>query len=54
MNVIEEISKDERITIRNAAALNIEGKCVVYWMQRAQRAEDNPALDTAIRIGNEL
>jgi len=51
---IETIGTDDRITIRNATALNNEGKCVVYWMQHAQRAEDNPALDTAIRIGNEL
>ncbi len=27
---------------------------MVYWMQRAQRATDNPALDVAIRVGNEL
>jgi len=27
---------------------------VVYWMQRAQRAVDNPALDIAVRLGNEL
>ncbi len=33
---------------------NPEGKCVVYWMQRAQRALDNPALDVAIKLGNEL
>ena len=31
-----------------------EGNCVVYWMQRAQRASDNPALDVAIQVGNEL
>lgn len=54
MNAIEKIGSDDRTTTRNVAALNTEGKCVVYWMQHAQRAEDNPALDTAIRIGNEL
>ncbi len=31
-----------------------DGKCVVYWMQRAQRAIDNPALDLAVTLGNEL
>src|SRR5271155_210537 len=31
-----------------------DGKCVVYWMQRAQRGIDNPAVDLAIEIGNEL
>ncbi|MGB9285629.1 MAG: deoxyribodipyrimidine photo-lyase, partial [Candidatus Sulfotelmatobacter sp.] len=33
---------------------NPEGECVVYWMQRAQRALDNPALDVAVELGNEL
>ena len=28
------------------------GKCVVYWMQRAQRGVDNPALNMAIAVGN--
>lgn len=27
---------------------------MVYWMQRAQRALDNPALDVAVELGNEL
>ena len=27
---------------------------MVYWMQRAQRAVDNPALDVSIQVGNEL
>jgi deoxyribodipyrimidine photo-lyase len=30
------------------------GACVVYWMQRAQRGVDNPALDVAIAAANEL
>ena len=30
------------------------GNCVVYWMQRAQRGFDNPALDAAVSIANEL
>ncbi len=54
MNPIEKISQDARITIRKAGAPDPAGKCVVYWMQRAQRAIDNPALDVAIRVGNEL
>ena len=28
--------------------------CVVYWMQRAQRALDNPALDVAVEAANAL
>jgi hypothetical protein len=45
---------DPRVVVRNAAGVHTEGACVVYWMQRAQRATDNPALDLAIRAGNEL
>jgi deoxyribodipyrimidine photo-lyase len=30
------------------------GRCVLYWMQRAQRALDNPALETAVRAANLL
>ncbi len=33
---------------------NAGGHCVVYWMQRAQRAFDNPALDVAVSFANEL
>ncbi len=32
----------------------IAGDCVVYWMQRAQRARGNPALDFAIDEANRL
>src|SRR4051812_19816970 len=54
MDAIEKIAREDRVTVRNHATLNADGQCVVYWMQRAHRAEDNPALDTAIRVGNEL
>jgi len=30
------------------------GACIVYWMQRAQRGIDNPALNLAIALGNEV
>ena len=51
---MESISLDPRITVRTSGAPDPEGACVVYWMQRAQRALDNPALDVAIKLGNEL
>jgi deoxyribodipyrimidine photo-lyase len=54
MNRIEEFSQNARITVRRAGAPDPSGTCVVSWMQRAQRAVDNPALDVAIRVGNEL
>ncbi len=47
-------ANDPRVTIRRAGPPLRDGKCIVYWMQRAQRALDNPALDLAIALGNEL
>ena len=35
-------------------AFDPEGQCVVYWMQRSQRALDNPALNLAIEAANLL
>ena len=54
MNTIEKLSSDPRIAVRKAGSPDPEGHCIVYWMQRAQRATDNPALDVAVRIGDEL
>ncbi len=54
MNSIEKLSQDARVTVRTAGAPDSKGTCVVYWMQRAQRAIDNPALDVAVRVGNAL
>ena len=51
---LKAIADDPRVLIRRAGAPLPDGKCVVYWMQRAERGLDNPALDTAIRVGNEL
>src|SRR5579864_1559511 len=51
---IETLSLDPRITVRKPGAPNPEAECVVYWMQHAQRALDNPALDMAVELGNEL
>lgn len=45
---------DPRVTVRTKGDPDPDGRCVVYWMQRAQRAVDNPALDVAVRLGNEL
>jgi deoxyribodipyrimidine photo-lyase len=45
---------DPRVYVRRSGAPDPDGRCVVYWMQRAQRAADNPALDTAIHVGNAL
>ncbi len=54
MNRLEQLLADPRITVRRAGEPEADGRCVVYWMQRAQRATDNPALDAAIEAANEL
>src|SRR5581483_11712804 len=51
---IQTLSLNPRVTVRKPGAPDPEGGCVVYWMQRAQRAVDNPALDVAVELGNEL
>jgi deoxyribodipyrimidine photo-lyase len=50
----DSLRSDPRITVRCDGSPDPDGGCVLYWMQRAQRAIDNPALDAAIRLGNEL
>jgi len=54
MNAIEKLLRDERITVRKAGPPDTAGRCVVYWMQRAQRATGNAALDVAVKVANEL
>ena len=43
-----------RITVRRSGGPDRKGKCVVYWMQRAQRGRDNHAVNIAVEIANEL
>ena len=54
MTSLEELAKDARVTVRRAGPPNTKGRCVVYWMQRAQRVLDNPALNVAIAAANLL
>ena len=54
MKPLDDILSDPKLTVRRSGEPDRDGSCVVYWMQRAQRAEDNPALTTAIEIGNVL
>jgi deoxyribodipyrimidine photo-lyase len=51
---IEALSTNPRVTIRRTGAPDSKGRCVVYWMQRSQRALDNPALDLAVDVANAL
>jgi deoxyribodipyrimidine photo-lyase len=54
MASLESLAGDARVTVRRAGAPDPEGECVVYWMQRSQRALDNPALETAVKAANLL
>jgi len=45
---------DPRIRVRTLAPVPDGARCVVYWMQRAQRGLDNPALNAAIESANAL
>ncbi len=52
MKTLDAILSDPRLTVRRPGEPDPDGKCVVYWMQRGQRAVDNPALTAAINAGN--
>ena len=43
-----------RVTERRGGLPFAAGKCVVYWMQRAQRGLDNHAVNLAVAVANEL
>ncbi len=51
---LRRIADTPRITIRRGGLPAAGARCVVYWMQRAERGVDNPALDCAIEVANEL
>src|SRR3981081_3560554 len=47
-------SSDSRVTVRREGVPDPNGRCVVYWMQRAQRGVDNHAVDVAVQVANLL
>src|SRR5687767_8727577 len=51
---LERLASAPRVTVRRRGAPDADGEAVVYWIERAQRAFDNPALDAAIELGNVL
>jgi deoxyribodipyrimidine photo-lyase len=51
---LEQLSIEPRIFVRRTGQPRKGAQCVVYWMQRAMRALDNPALDVAIEAANLL
>ena len=54
MDALLKLTDNPRITIRRAGPPDPDGSCVAYWMQRAQRGRDNPALDVAVDAANAL
>src|SRR5579871_61253 len=48
------LSEDARVTVRRDGPPDPDGRCVVYWMQRAQRGVDNHAVDLAVEVANML
>ena len=51
---LAKLADNPRVTIRRPGAPDASGKCVVYWMQRAERGVDNHAVNLAVAIANEL
>jgi deoxyribodipyrimidine photo-lyase len=54
MDDLTKLADDPRTTVRHSSRPSPEGACVIYWMQRAQRGVDNPALDVAVQAANVL
>ena len=54
MKRLETLAANPRVTVRRPGPPDPAGRCVVYWMQRAQRALDNPSLDLAVEVANTL
>ena len=51
---LARLASQTRVVVRRDGAPRKGGRCVIYWMQRAVRIVDNPALNVAIEAGNLL
>ena len=51
---LKSLLANSRITVRRSGTPDPTGKCVVYWMQRAQRGRDNHAVNLAVQVANTL
>jgi deoxyribodipyrimidine photo-lyase len=51
---LSRLDRDPRVTVLSNRSAVGTGACVLYWMQNAHRAEDNTALDLAIRLADAL
>jgi deoxyribodipyrimidine photo-lyase len=52
MAELDRLSSNARVSVRRPGEPDPDGNCVVYWMQRAQRSLDNPALEVAVQAAN--
>ena len=53
-DALRALSADLRVTVRRDGVPDPQGKCVVYWMQRAERGVDNHAVNLAVAVANHL
>lgn len=51
---LARLANRPRVLVRRSGPPLKGAHCIVYWMQRAVRIVDNPALDVAIEVGNLL
>ena len=51
---LARLAQNARVTVRRGGNPDPDGRCVVYWMQRAQRGVDNHAVNLAVEIANGL
>ncbi|WP_109486642.1 deoxyribodipyrimidine photo-lyase [Occallatibacter savannae] len=51
---LAQFAQDPRVLVRRDGPPRPDSRCVVYWMQRAMRIHENPALDFAIDVANHL
>ncbi|MGA8780557.1 MAG: deoxyribodipyrimidine photo-lyase, partial [Terracidiphilus sp.] len=51
---LAKLADQPRVLVRRAGPPREPARSVVYWMQRALRIFDNPALDVAIEAANIL
>jgi len=54
VSTIQKLENDPRVVVRRSGLPDPDGRCVVYWMRRSIRAEENPSLDIAIQAANAM
>jgi deoxyribodipyrimidine photo-lyase len=54
VDIASFFEREDRVYIYRPGVCSEEGRCVLYWMQRAQREQENQALNAAIALANEL